>query len=159
MTSTSTPSSPSEHSESSSYCSQAQGELKNDILYEIAGHTWQFPPPEVARMLSPKTPKHCPGVPGELLLLDQYDCMVEELALQDALNDVVTRLENDDILTSRPFGVHNLTSLLTRCVEACHDALDKQQDAPLRQDRWYNDIQSTVGSAPADSSPAGGRKG
>ena len=42
--------------------------------------------------------------------------MVDELALHDALNEVVTQLEDDDILTSRPFGVHNLTSFLTRCV-------------------------------------------
>jgi len=91
-------------------------------------------------MLPPKAPKHCPEVAGELLLLYQRDCMMDELALQDALNDVVTKLENDDILTSRAFGVHNLTSFLARCVEACHDALDKQRDLPLRQDWWYNDI-------------------
>ena len=79
-------------------------------------------------MLSPKTPKHCPGVAGELLLLDQYDCMVDELALQDSLDDVVTQLESDDdILSSRPFGVHNLPSFFIRCVQACHDALNKHE--------------------------------
>ena len=41
-------------------------------------------------MLSPKTPKHCLEAAGELLLLGQHGCMVDELAFQDALNDVVT---------------------------------------------------------------------
>ena len=81
-------------------------------------------PPEVARMLSPKAPEHYPEVAGELLLLDRYDCMVDELVLRDVLDDV-TQFENDDILTSRPFSVHNLTLFLTKCVEACRDALDK----------------------------------
>ena len=107
---------PSECSESSLYHSQTQRKSKNGILYEITNHTWRFPPSEVARMLSLKTSKYCLEVAGELLLLDQYDCMADKLALQDALNDVVTQLENDDILTSRPFDVHNLTSFLTRCV-------------------------------------------
>ena len=70
--------------------------------------------------------------------------MVDELALQHALDNVVARLENDDILTSCPFDLYNLASFLTRCVEACNDALDKQQDAPLRHDRWCNDFQFTV---------------
>jgi len=131
----------------SSHCFQTQRELKHDILYEIANHTWRFPPSEVARILLPKTPKHCLEVAGKFLLLDQHDCTVDELALQDALSDVVTQLEDDGILTSRPFSVHNLTSFLARCVEACHDALDKQQDPPLCQDRWYNNLQSTIGSA------------
>ena len=144
MTSTS---SSSEHSEHSSCCSQTHTESKDDAPYEIAGHAWQFPPPEVARMLSPKMPKPWLEVAAELLPLDQHDCMVDEPAIQDALNDVAAQLENDHILTSRPLDLYNLASFLTRCVEACHDALDKRQDAPLRQDRWCKDLRFTVASA------------
>jgi len=152
MTSNSAPSSHFERSEHWSYCSLTQRESKSDTLYESADHTWQFPPPNITRMLSPKTPKPWLEVSGQLLLLDQHDCMVDDLVLQDALNDVVTQLENDDILTSQPFDLHNLPFFLTRCVEVCHDALDKQQDAPLRQDRWYSNPQFTIGSALGDLS-------
>jgi hypothetical protein len=101
-------------------------------------------------MLSPKKPK--PGVEaaGKLLLLDQYDFAVDKPAIQDALNDVVARLENDEILTSQSFEPHDLAAFLTRCIEACHDALDNQQDAPPRQARWYHDLRFAVGDAPAN---------
>jgi hypothetical protein len=41
-----------------------------------------------------------------------------------------------------------LAKFLTECVEACHDALDKQNVFPPRQDRWYGDLEFTVGKPP-----------
>ena len=134
-------------------CSQTQSEMVNDTACRIANHTWQFPPFEVARMLSPKGPKHWLEPAGELLPLDHYDCMVDELAVQNALHDVVLRLETDEILTLQSFiEPHDLAGFLTRCIGACHDALDKQPNAPLRQDRWFNDLQFTVTSTIDDGS-------
>ena len=125
----------------------------NDAAYGIANHTWQFPPLQVARMLSPKGPKRWLEPAGGLLPLDHYDCIMDELALQNALDDVVMQLENDKILTSQSFTeLHDLAGFLTRCIGACHDALDKQPDAPLRQDRWYKDLQFTVKNTSDDSS-------
>ena len=149
MTSTPSHSGCSEHS---SYYSQTQSESKNDTVYEIANHTWQFPSLEVARMLSPKSPKQ--GLEGaeELLPLDRYDCVVDEPAFQNALEEVVARLGSNEILTSQSFEHHDLVAFSATCIEVCHDALDKQQGAPLRQDRWYRDFQFTSGSG--ESEPA-----
>ena len=131
-------------SEDSSYDSQTRSESKNDAVCEIGNHTWQFPPLYVARMLSAKTPKSLLETAGELLRLDQYDCAVDGPAFQNALDDVARHLKDDAILTSQPFEYHDLVAFLNRCVEACHDALDKQQDTPLRQDRWYKDLRFTI---------------
>ena len=149
MTSTSSPYGCSEHS---SHHSQTQGQSKNDAVYEIANHTWQFPSFEVARMLSPKTPKAGFEAAKELLPLDQYDCVVDEPAFQNALEEVVARLGNDEILTSQSFEHHDLVAFFATCIEACHDALDKQQGTPLRQNRWYRDFQFTGCSG--ESEPA-----
>ena len=104
-------------------CSQTQSEPINDTAHGIANHTWQFPPLEVARMLSPKGPKHWLEPAGELLPLDHYDCVVDELAVRSALDDVVMRFENDEILTPRSEH-HDLAAFLTRCIGVCHDALN-----------------------------------
>lgn len=117
---------------------------ENDTERELANHTWQFSSLEVARMLSPKRPK--PGVEaaGEILRLDQYACVVDGLVFQNALDDVVTQLENGIKPTPRLLDDYDLAPFLTRCVEACHDALDGQQHAPPRQDRWYKDLDFTL---------------
>ena len=134
-------------SEHMSCCSQTQSESMNDAAHGIANHTWQFPPLEVARMLSPEGPKHCLDPAGKLLLLDHYDCMVDELAFQNALGDVVTRLENDRILALEH---RDLAGFLNRCIEICHDAPDKQSNALLCQDRWYQDLQFALRTAMDD---------
>ena len=117
---------------------------ENDTERELANHTWQFSSLEVARMLSLKRPK--PGVEaaGELLRLDQYACVVDGLVFQDTLNDVVTQLENGIKPASRLLDDNDLAPFLTGCVEACHDVHDGQQHAPLRQDRWYKDLDFTL---------------
>jgi len=150
---TSTPSSSScGCSDDSSDYSPVQSESRNDAMYEIANHTWQFPSLEIARMLSPKKPKPHIEPTAELLLQDQYDYVVDKLAFQNALEDVVTRLVNDASLTSQSFNLHDLAAFLTGCVEVCHDALDKQQDFPFRQDRWCRNFQFTVRGVPVDRS-------
>jgi hypothetical protein len=126
-----------------SHHSQTQGQSKNDAVYEIANHTWQFPSLEVARMLSPKTPKPGFEAAEELLPLDRYDCVADGPAFQNALEEVVARLGNDETLTPQSFEHHDLVAFFATCIEACHDALDKQQGAPLRQNRWYGDFQFT----------------
>jgi hypothetical protein len=98
-------------------------------------------------MLSPKKPKPDIEAVGKLLLLDEYECVADGLVFQDTLNDVVTRFDNKP--TSQSLDHRDLAVFLTRCVEACHDALDKQQYAPPRQDRWYKDLQFSVGNSPA----------
>jgi hypothetical protein len=88
----------------------------------------------------------------DLLPLDRYDCMVDDPTFRSAVDDVVTQLGNDATFASRSFEHHDLAAFFTRCIEVCHDALDKQQGAPIRQDRWYKDLRFTVGNAPADYS-------
>ena len=152
---TSTPSSSScgcsDRDDSSDY-SPIQSESKNDTVYEIANHTWQFPSLEIARMLSPKKPKPHIEHTAELLLQHQYDYVVDRPAFQNALEDVVTRLVNDASLTSQSFNLHDLAVFLTRCVEVCHDALDNQREFPLRQDRWCRNFQFTVRDVLVDRS-------
>jgi len=109
-------------------------------------------------MLSPKKPKPHTEPTAELLLQHQYDYVVDRPAFQNALEDVVTRLVNDATSISQSFDLHDLAVLLTRCIEACHDALDKQQDIPLRQGRWYGNLQFTVRNAPADRSRKSARR-
>ena len=148
----STTSSSDGYSEHSSYCSQIQSEPINDTACGIANHVWQFPSLEVAHMLSPKGPKPWLKAAGQLLPLDHHDCIVDELAFQIALDEVVIRLANDEILTSQSLEHHDLAGFLTRCMEVCHDALDKQPNAPLRQDRRNKDLRFTVKTPTADCS-------
>jgi hypothetical protein len=146
MSSTSSPYWCSEHS---SCHPRTQSDSKNDAVYEIANHTWQFPPLEVARMLSPKTPKPRLEAVRELRPLGQYDCIVDKPTFRRAVDDVATQLGSDVTFASQSFEHHDPAAFFTTCVEVCHDVLDKQQDAPLRQDRWYKDLRFTVGNAPA----------
>jgi len=125
---------------------RTESEPQRDTGYELANHTWQFPAFEVARMLSPKKPK--PGVEaiGRLFpLLDQYDCVADGLIFQDALNNAIARLESDNKSALQSLNHHDLVIFFTRCVGACHDALDDQQSVPLRHDRWFEGLGFTAG--------------
>ena len=119
---------------------------------KIADQTHWFPSTKLSRVLSPKTPKPGAEAAGELLRLDDYDCVVDNQPFQEALNDVVARIET---FAPPPAGVgesasyHGLAKFLTECVEACHDVLDKQNVFPPRQDRWYRDLEFTVRKPPA----------
>ena len=124
---------------------RAKSEREDDeTAHEHCDHTWQFSSLEVARMLSPKKPKPGVEVIGELLRLDQYDCVVDGPVFQNALNNAITRLENDIKAASRLLDPSDLAMFLARCMEACHDALDEQEYAPLRQDRWYKGLEFTL---------------
>jgi len=138
-------------SEDESYSTRVGDKQECDTAYELADHTWQFPSLEVARMLSPKTPKAGVEAAGALLPLDQYDCVADGPVFQDTLNDVVSRLRNDNEPIPHSLGHHVLAAFLTRCAAACHDAIDKQQNTPLRQDRWYKGLGFTVSGILANS--------
>ena len=79
-------------------------------------------------MLSPKTPKHGVEATGKLLLLHQYDCIVDELPFQAALDDAAKQLRT---FTPQAAGsgesasYPSLAEFLTGCVRACRDALDR----------------------------------
>ena len=130
-----------------------QSELRHAMKKEIADQAFWFPSIKLSRTLSPKTPK--PGVEaaGELLLLGDYDCTVDTQPFRDALNDVVARLKT---FTPQPADAgqsasyHGLAQFLTGCVKACHDALEVQNVFPPRQDRWYKDLEFTVGKPVVD---------
>jgi len=114
---------------------------------EIADQTFSFPSLELARMLSPKSPK--PGVEtaGELRLLHQYNCTVDKKPFQDALDDAVKQLRTftpQPAKSSESASYPGLVKFLTECVEACHNALDKQRDLPVRQNRWYERLEFIV---------------
>jgi hypothetical protein len=98
-------------------------------------------------MLSPKKPK--PGVEaaGELLPLHQYNCIVDGRPFQNVLNDVVARL---GVGADESGYYRNLAKFLTECVKVCHDALDKQEGFPTRHERWYKDLEFTVGKPVVD---------
>ena len=137
--------------EAASYHSRTESGPRDDKEYEIAGCTWQFPSIEVARMLSPKKPKPDVKPVGELLSLDQYDCLVDGPVFRDALNHAVSRLKDDNQGTSRLSNSRDLVAFLSRCVDACHDSLDEQPSAPLRHDRWLKDIHFVARDAQATS--------
>jgi len=123
---------------------------------EIANQTFSFSSLELARMLSPKEPKPKPGIeaPGELLRLYQYDCIVDSQPFQKALNDVVARLGTftpPSPGAGEPAYYLDLAKFLTKCVKVCHDVLDGQEGFPTRQERWYNDLEFTVGKPVVDS--------
>jgi len=132
-----------------------QPELKTAMEEEIANQTFNFPSLELARMLSPKELKLKPGIvaPSALPLLHQYGCIVDNQPFRNALNDVVARLGT---FTPRAPGAgepayyRDLAKFLTKCVEVCHDVLDEQEGFPIRQERWYNDLEFTVGKPVVD---------
>jgi len=111
------------------------------------------PPSTLARMLSPKNPKSTVKVVGELLRLDQYNCVVDGPAFQIALDDVFRRLDASQISQGAGTGkvgyYPDLAKFLTSCVEECHEVLDKQKATP-RQDRWYQELQFVAGEPLAD---------
>ena len=117
------------------------------MIEEIANQTFSFPSEELARMLSPKKPKHGIETAGKLLSLDQYDCTVDGEPFQAALKDVVARFRT---FTPQPAGsgesasYPSLAEFLTDCVEACHKALDGQRGFPDRQARWYGELEFIV---------------
>ena len=138
--------------EAASYRSRTESGPRDDRKHEIAGRTWQFPSIQVARMLSPKKPKPDVKAVGELLSLDQYDCLVDGPDFQDALNDAVSRLKDDNQGTPQLFtNGCDLVAFLARCVDACHGSLDEQPSAPLRHDRWLKDIRFVVRNAQGTS--------
>jgi len=127
-----------------------QSRLEWEIVEEIWDQTFSFPSLELARVLSPKCPK--PGVEaaGKLVPLSQHDCMVDGRLFKEALDDVVARLE---VFTPQTAGVdkstvyRGLTEFLAECVETCHDALDKRHGFPPRRERWYRELEFTVGNS------------
>jgi len=131
-------------SEDESYSTQTKNKQEYDAEYELTDHTWQFPSLEVARMLSPKKPKAGVEAAGALLPLDQYDCVADGPIFQDTLNDVVSRLRNDNKPAPQSLDHHDLVAFLTRCAAACHHGLDKQHDTPLRQDWWCGDLDFNI---------------
>jgi len=132
-----------------------QDQLKTAMVYEIWDQVWEFPAPMFAKILSPKNPK--PGVEtaGELLLLDEYDCKIDEPAFLDSLGDIAQGLlQSQHFSTQTGSGESThykpLVAFLTDCVSLCHNALDGPS-APSRQDRWYKDLQFTAGKTLVDS--------
>ena len=124
--------------------------LKREAIEgEIANQTFSFPSLELARMLSPKSPKSGVETAGKLVPLHQHDCMVDGQPFQEALNEAVARLgiftpqaaEADESTSHR-----GLTEFLTECVKACHDSLDKRHGFPPRQERWYSELEFIVGN-------------
>ena len=114
---------------------------------EIADQTYSFPPLELARMLSPKTPKAGIEASGELLWLHQYDCTVDEPRFQAALDDAVKRLRTFTPQAARSAesaSYPGFAKFLTECVDACHNALNRQGGFPVLQERWYRGLEFTV---------------
>ena len=126
---------------------QTFSRLETAMVEEIADQTFSFPPDGLARMLSPKTPKRGIEAAGKLLPLAQYDCLVDGQPFLAALDDVVAQSKT---FTPRPAGSCGLASypslakFLTDCVEACHNALDRRHEFPVRQERWYGNLEFTV---------------
>jgi len=131
---------------------------------------FSFPSLELARALSPKTPKHGTEAAGELLSLYKYDCIVDGQPFQDALDDIVAQLG-----TSAPQVAGSgesaprptLAKFLTECVEVCHNSLDGH-GFPDSRKRWYEKLEfpvfgRTVGDCVDHASPLepdiAGRKG
>ena len=118
---------------------------------EIADQTFWLPSLELSRILSPKKPKS--GVVEEFLQLDDCDCIVDKQPFKEALKDVVTELKTfaPSAGSGESASYRSLAEFLTGCVKACHVALDKRTEFSLRQDRWYKDLEFTVGKPVVDS--------
>lgn len=118
-------------------------------LRKIADQTFSFPSHEFARMLSPKSPNSGVESAEKLVPLHQHDCMVDGQLFREALNEAVARL---DIFTppaaeaDESTSHRGLTEFLTGCVKACHDSLDNRHGFPPRQERWYRELEFTVGN-------------
>jgi len=125
---------------------------------EIGDQTFSIPSLELARILSPRTPK--PGVEPskDLLSLDQYNCTVDGQPFQHALDKVASKLNTESYTYTPPTGEGTtesssyppLAEFLTGCVNTCHDALDEQGGFPPRTERWYRDLEFTVGRQVGD---------
>jgi hypothetical protein len=118
---------------------------------EIADQTFWLPSLELSRTPSPKKPKS--GVVEEFLQLDDCDCIVDKQPFKEALKDVVTELKTftPSAGSGESASYRSLAEFLTGCVKTCHVALDKRIEFPLRQDRWYKDLEFIVGKAVVDS--------
>ena len=128
-----------------------QSNLKHAMEEEIADQTFWLPSLELSHILSPKKPKS--GVVEEFLQLDDCDCIVDKQPFKEALKDVVTELKTftPSAGSGESASYRSLAEFLTGCVKACHVALDKRTEFPLRQDRWYKDLEFIVGKAVVDS--------
>jgi len=129
-----------------SFGSRPQDDLKFVMMREISNQTFSFPSIELARALSPKTPKRGIEAAGKLLPLDQYDCTVDEQRFRDALDDVVAQLGTftpQPAGSGEPASYPTLAEFLTECVKACHNALDGHGFSDRRK-RWYEKLEFTV---------------
>jgi len=133
---------------------RSQDQLKTAMVLEISDHLWELPAPIFAKVLSPKKPKLGVKTAGELLLLDDYDCKIDESAFLGSPGDIAQELlQSKHFSTRRGSGESThykpLVAFLNDCVRLCHDTLDGSSALP-RQDRWYKDLEFTLGRTLTD---------
>lgn len=130
---------------------RVQSNLKLSLQAEIGNQTWELPALMFAQIISPKKPNSGVKTTGELLSLDCYSFAIDNPTFHDALDEITQDLQNNKFFTSTSEreSAHypSIATFLTTCVELCHDTLDKLggPDVPPRQDRWYRDLQFTIG--------------
>src|SRR5258708_23606666 len=68
---------------------RTQQSLKATMKDEIGNQVFSFPSVELARILSPKTPKSGVNTSGQLLHINDYDCEVDKERFTSALDTLV----------------------------------------------------------------------
>lgn len=136
------------HTISTPPISRAQAELLDLVAAEIDDQTYQFPPDEVARMLSPKRLKD--GLlPLPQPLLKDFDCLIDETVVKDAMKQVPElKVVNDEWDTnSERQNYESIAKFLNTCVQECnnvygviHQKLASQEDhrfsVVAQTERW-----------------------
>jgi hypothetical protein len=129
------------------YHHRSQQTLKATMMDEIGEQIYRFPSNELARILSPKIPK--PGVPtsGHFLRIQDYDCVSDSTEFDIALEVAITGLDPFPTTERRDEASYykTLASFLTTFITKCHEALDRSDRLPERQNRWYNNLRFIVG--------------
>ncbi|KAI0744468.1 hypothetical protein C8Q76DRAFT_851494 [Earliella scabrosa] len=87
-----------------------------DFMYNLGDNMWEFPPQDIARMLSPKTPKTASDTSSSPdSALNNFDCLVDDPLVEDALQ------RQPDVELSLTDAGHP-ANFLNQCVNNCEAA-------------------------------------
>jgi hypothetical protein len=117
------------------------------VAAEIDDQTYQFPPDEVARMLSPKRLKD--GLSSPQPLLKDFDCLIDETVVKDAMKQVPElKAVSDDNpgwdTNSERRNYESIAKFLNTCVQECDKVYDAiHQKLALQKDPRFKVVART----------------